>query len=108
MVHKSDKGNYLVVGVLATEGEENSEYTKIISNAPTKANETVTSENVFIDLNKLVRPSEKAYQYPGSFTTLPCTEGVKWFVLEESVTLSKEQINTLARIHPNNNRPIQR
>jgi len=107
-VHKNDKGNYLVVGVLATEGAENSEYTKIISNAPIKANETFTPENVLIDLNKFIPLSEKAYQYAGSFTTLPCTEGVKWFVLETPVTLSKEQIDSLSTIHPNNNRPIQR
>ena len=45
------------------------------------------------------------YQYAGSLTTPPCTEGVRWVVLERAATLSQGQ---LARFpYSNNFRPPQ-
>lgn len=32
------------------------------------------------------------YTYEGSLTTPPCTENVKWFVLHDTVKLSKTQV----------------
>jgi carbonic anhydrase len=33
------------------------------------------------------------YNYPGSFTTPPCTEGINWFVLREIQTISQAQLD---------------
>lgn len=106
-VHQNQKGEYLAVGLLVEEGEANSEFAKIIANKPDKENETVTPKNTLISLKKLFKATGKNYQYAGSFTTPPCTEGVKWFVIDTPITFSKEQIETLSKVHPNNNRPIQ-
>jgi carbonic anhydrase len=43
----------------------------------------------------------------GSLTTPPCTEGVRWVVMRQPVTLSAEQIELFARIYPMNARPVQ-
>ena len=43
----------------------------------------------------------------GSFTTPPCTEGVKWFILSTPVELSSEQIDAFRAIYDGNNRPVQ-
>jgi len=45
--------------------------------------------------------------YDGSFSTPPCTEGVKWFVSLEPDTISEEQLSTLQGIYNMNSRPLQ-
>ena len=53
-------------------------------------------------------PEDKSYyHYMGSFTTPPCTEGVKWFILSTPVELSSEQIDAFRAIYDGNNRPVQ-
>jgi carbonic anhydrase len=43
----------------------------------------------------------------GSLTTPPCTEGVRWFVFEQQVTLSRDQLRAFANIYKMNTREIQ-
>ena len=53
-------------------------------------------------------PAERAYwTYSGSLTVPPCTEGVRWFVLEEEVGLSRDQLRTFTSIFRMNSRPLQ-
>lgn len=54
------------------------------------------------------------YTYDGSLTTPPCTESVRWVVMEKGLTASKEQIAAFKTMfkEPNkaggiNNRPVQ-
>ncbi len=43
----------------------------------------------------------------GSLTTPPCSEGVRWFVMEDIIELSKAQIEAFTSILHDNNRPTQ-
>jgi len=53
-------------------------------------------------------PAERSYyRYNGSFTTPPCTEGVKWFVMSNPVELSDAQIAEFEAIYDYNYRPVQ-
>eukprot|EP01062_Namystynia_karyoxenos_P005121 TRINITY_DN117_c0_g1_i4.p1 TRINITY_DN117_c0_g1~~TRINITY_DN117_c0_g1_i4.p1 ORF type:complete len:1920 (+),score=590.14 TRINITY_DN117_c0_g1_i4:49-5760(+) len=49
------------------------------------------------------------WHYNGSLTTPPCTESVKWFVLEKPATVSRAQVSRFKRDYPNpaNSRPVQ-
>ena len=47
------------------------------------------------------------FHFIGSLTTPPCSEGVKWFILQDRASLSKEQIEKFRKLYPNNVRPIQ-
>jgi carbonic anhydrase len=60
------------------------------------------------DIEKLL-PKERAYyRFSGSLTTPPCTEGVRWMVLKEYVTISKEQVKKFVdTMGVKNNRPVQ-
>jgi len=47
------------------------------------------------------------YAYEGSLTMPPCSEGVKWFVVKEPITLSAKQLTAFQAVFPVNARPIQ-
>lgn len=106
LVHKNDKGQLAVVGVLIEEGEENAAYGAIWSNLPAKAGEERSVE-VDINAGEFI-PSESAYfTYAGSLTTPPCSESVKWIVLKSPVQMSAAQIKGIRDIMNKNNRPVQ-
>ncbi len=54
-------------------------------------------------------PNNKSYyRFAGSLTTPPCSKGVRWFVLKQPDSASKEQIEAFAKVmHHHNNRTIQ-
>ncbi|MEZ4873556.1 MAG: carbonic anhydrase family protein [Bdellovibrionales bacterium] len=43
----------------------------------------------------------------GSLTIPPCSEGVRWVVLNTAKTMSSDQLAALKKYYENNNRPIQ-
>ena len=89
------------------EGEENKELAKFWNIMPTKAGEIQTLELSKI-ANALLPKDKHYYRFNGSLTTPPCTEGVRWFVFKETLTISKEQIGESQKImHGVNSRPIQ-
>ncbi|MCO5611529.1 hypothetical protein L7F22_065782 [Adiantum nelumboides] len=48
------------------------------------------------------------FNYMGSLTTPPCTEGLTWIVLQTAYTVSEEQVNATSIINGGNNaRPLQ-
>ena len=47
------------------------------------------------------------YMYMGSVTAPPCTERVRWFVLNTPGDISPEQISIFAKLYPHDVRPIQ-
>merc|ERR1712216_1012942 len=51
------------------------------------------------------------YYYLGSLTAPPCSEIVKWYVVDKPATLSPSQLAAFREVFPNppgNNRPVQR
>jgi carbonic anhydrase len=58
-------------------------------------------------VNEGLPKDRRYYQFMGSLTTPPCTEGVLWLVLKEPMTLSREQLKLFTQLFPNNARPVQ-
>jgi carbonic anhydrase len=53
-------------------------------------------------------PADRGYwTYLGSLPTPPCTEGVRWFVFEQELTVSRDQLRAFAAIFKVNTRPLQ-
>ncbi len=53
-------------------------------------------------------PADRGYwTYMGSLTTPPCTEGVRWFVFEEEISLNLEQLRAFEMLFRMNSRPLQ-
>jgi carbonic anhydrase len=106
-VHKSAEGQYAVVGVFLNTGEHNPAFAPVFSNLPSTAGESVYAKGVAINTIDLMPTKRAYYRYDGSFTTPPCTEGVKWFVMEQAVELSREQVSSFTELYNNNFRPTQ-
>ena len=99
------EGDLAVVGVLIEEGAENEALAPVLANAPEEEGETETEETV--DANALLPEGRATYRYPGSLTTPPCSQGVRWNVLAEPIEMSAAQIETLFSIIGESNRPLQ-
>lgn len=53
-------------------------------------------------------PEDRGYwTFMGSLTTPPCTEGVRWFVFEDPITISRAQLRAFADLFPVSSRPLQ-
>ncbi len=106
-VHADDKGNLAVVGVMFSKGDENKALAKIIDHLPTKSGETNRLTSTLLP-SELLPKDEGYYRFNGSLTTPPCSESVRWYVMEDAVTVSKEQLKLMEKaMHAPNNRPLQ-
>lgn len=102
-VHSNADGELLVLAVLATQGAENAAWTDFID----AAGASPTAEAGSIRWDSLLPEDTANFQYEGSLTTPPCTEGVQWMVLKTPIMLSPEQIGRLEAAYADNNRPLQ-
>ena len=91
-VHKSANGKLAVIGVLLSEGKENSLIQTIWRNAPKSEAPESSVPGVVINPGALMPPKLSFFSYEGSLTTPPCTEGVTFFILQTAVSLSKAQV----------------
>jgi carbonic anhydrase len=53
-------------------------------------------------------PADRGYwTFMGSLTTPPCTEGVRWFVFEQELSLSRDQLRAFVALFRMNTRGLQ-
>lgn len=107
MVHKDANGHLAVVGVLIRQGSANGNFDALWQNLPVEEAAAHTVAGASIDPGALL-PAERGYfWYDGSLTTPPCSEGVRWFVLQRPLEMSAEQLAKFQQIFNGNNRPVQ-
>ena len=58
-------------------------------------------------MDELLPQDRRYYQYAGSITQPPCTEGVLRIVMRNSVNIGLAQLRLLQRVSPPNARPVQ-
>lgn len=106
-VHTDEEGEVAVVAVMFTEGKANTALAETWSALPEALNKPQALPHP-INLDALLPDNKDYYRFSGSLTTPPCTEGVRWIVMKNPVSVSAEQIKALKDVlHHNNNRPIQ-
>jgi carbonic anhydrase len=108
LVHKSAEGKIAVIAVrlIQERGEPNAVLATLWPHLPAKPG---ASEEVkeFVSPAGFL-PSDQGYwTYMGSLTAPPCTEGVRWFVLEQEISISQDQFRRFAAIYRLNSRPLQ-
>ena len=107
LVHKADDGKLAVIGVLFEEGPENEILAPLFDHLPTERGVRYHYDHVKVDVDALLPANRTAYRYEGSLTTPPCSEGVAWFVLANTMSLSPRQIEEFRAVMHGNNRPTQ-
>lgn len=107
LVHADKDGNLVVVALMFEEGVENKALTKLWSLMPKNAGEKRVLQQAFA-ATELLPSNHNYYRFNGSLTTPPCTEGVRWLVMKEPLSASKEQVEAFSHVmHHPNNRPLQ-
>ena len=108
LVHKSADGKLAVLAVRLSEiqGDPNATLATLWQHLPTEAGKTEKVEDM-INAGGLL-PGDRGYwTFMGSLTTPPCTEGVRWFVFEQPVSISRAQLRAFGALYKINSRPLQ-
>ncbi len=104
-VHQSEAGVLAVVGVMIVAGDApNAAWESYVAGTSTPKGGAASAT---IDWPALLPAEHITFQYQGSLTTPPCSEGVQWMVMRDAVTLSQTQIDALAAAYEGNARPLQ-
>jgi len=107
-VHADANGNLAVVAVMFEEGKANAQLAKIWEKMPMKADENNALKGEVKNIRSFLPQKQDYYRFNGSLTTPPCSEGVKWMVMKEPLTVSKQQVKKFSQaVNGTNNRPIQ-
>ena len=105
-VHKDrNSASLAVVGILLSLGDDDNEaYSPVFDHLPAAISppEPVGEP---IDLNSLLPEAQSYYTYQGSLTTPPCSEVVRWLLLDTPLELSAAQIAAFTAIYDANARP---
>ncbi|HXZ78715.1 MAG TPA: carbonic anhydrase family protein [Terriglobales bacterium] len=107
LVHADAEGKLAVVAVLLKKGQANSAIQTIWDHLPREKGVETPVEGITINAADLLPEKLGYYTFAGSLTTPPCTEGVTWYVLKSSKTLSAQQVDAFAKPYPMNARPTQ-
>jgi carbonic anhydrase len=107
LVHKNDDGQLAVVAVLLEPGVANPLIDKVWTYMPLEVNDRVRMPRELLNLNELLPTDQRYFQFMGSLTTPPCSEGVLWTVLKQPMQISKVQYRLFTQLYPNNARPVQ-
>ena len=107
LVHKNEAGQLAVVAVLMDVGQNNAFVQKVWTRMPLDTQDRVPLPDDLLDLNELLPSDQRYYQFMGSLTTPPCSEGVLWMVLKQPVTLGADQLKLFTKLFPMNARPVQ-
>lgn len=107
-VNASVEGDLAVLAVMFNLGKANPEWDKFWQDlSPIPEHKSQLTQD--IDLEKLMPKNQHYYRFSGSLTTPPCTEGVIWLVMKNSMTISQQQLEQFKQLlkQQPNNRPIQ-
>lgn len=106
LVHANRLGQLAVVSVLFVAGIEGKALALLPPALPAVAGEERALRSSF-DAAALLPATHAAFRYDGSLTTPPCTEGVRWVVMQHPVVATPAQLAALARASNGNHRPVQ-
>lgn len=107
LYHKTSNGlKTAMISLIVIEGKPAPWFDEIWNQAKA-LNAGATSGTINVDPGQIIPPAKTYYQYTGSLTHPPCSEGVEWFIFNTPLQLSKEQISSFRQSFNENNRKPQ-
>lgn len=107
-VYKTKDNKITVVSVLYQYGANNKALKSVWRNMPKKAERKIKLAKT-ININQMFPKDLSYYNFEGSLTTPPCTEGVNWIVFKKQKNISRAQVKKFSKtLGFSNNRPIQK
>jgi carbonic anhydrase len=109
LVHQSGDGKTVVVAIRLAEDRTTPPNAVLATLWPHLPNKAGATEKIADMINPGgLLPADRGYwTYMGSLTAPPCTEGVRWFIFEQEMTLSRDQLRAFATLFKVNSRPLQ-
>jgi len=104
-VHKSKEGKLAVIGVMLNEGKDSAALKTLWAHLPPKELEEYLPAKVMFNPASMLPKDLGFYNYEGSLTTPPCTEGVQFYILKNPMDVSKQQLSKFP--FKLNARPVQ-
>ncbi|MGA3034095.1 MAG: carbonic anhydrase family protein [Terracidiphilus sp.] len=108
LVHRSDDGKEAIVAVRLNEerGNPNALLAMLWTHLPQTAG-AKTKVTDMVGAGGLLPADPGYWTYTGSEVAPPCTEGAVWFVFEEDLSISREQLRVFSSLFRMNTRPVQ-
>lgn len=106
-VHQAENNEMATVSMMIIPGRQSRLLSKLIPEIPKAGESKRLSANTLrsIEMQKKIG---SYFRYNGSMTTPPCSEGVRWFVMKNNQSMSKEQYQQLKdAMQADNNRAVQ-
>jgi carbonic anhydrase len=106
-VHKTTRGELAVIAVLFENADgENPSLDRILEAAPHKPG-SVSAAELRLQEDDLLPRDRSYFLYSGSLTTPPCSEDVRWFVLQSPRGAAPAQVKAFAKLAGQNAREPQ-
>jgi carbonic anhydrase len=108
LAYRSEDGKMAIVAVRLNQdrGFPNALLAALWEHLPANAGGTAKITDM-ISAGGLLPTDRSYWTYLGSEVTPPCTEGVRWFVFEQDLSMSRTQLRAFANLFKMNTRPIQ-
>ena len=107
LVHRSDDGRKLVIGVFFEKGVKNAALEPVLTHLPKKVGDHTVDKDSLVNIKRFIPKRSAIYSYDGSLTTPPGTEDVRWFVFEKPLPISVGQLARFRKLYDHNFRPVQ-
>lgn len=107
LVHTGASGELMALAVFIVEGLPSKDFNPLIASLEQFALSKEQSDSLLIDPFDFIPKNQAYYSYQGSYTSPPCTEGVRWLVFRDPFELPGPEIERLRRVVGENCRPVQ-
>lgn len=110
-VHVNEDGRIVVLGVAIDIGNEHPVFQTILENVPHEEGQENATTGIQLNPTQLLPTLDldnlDYYTLAGSLTTPPCSEGVQWYLLPQTITISAAQLEQLKGLYTTNARAPQ-